>query len=75
MAWTRPTKPSEDEAPTAQIRAIHALEQARKHRHHQACMCRNFNRANGGFCNATDELWQNALNRELDLIPRNNDTN
>lgn len=54
-----------DEKSTPQLRAIHALAQARKYRHHPDCRCRMFQ---GSFCNATDALWQNAMNRELDKI-------
>jgi hypothetical protein len=50
---------------TPQLRAVMALSEARKARHHKDCFCRMFDRQ---FCNATDALWQNKLNRELDEI-------
>lgn len=39
-----------------------ALFQARKSRHYRDCSCRQFQ---GRYCNALDQLWQNAVNREL----------
>lgn len=72
MAWRRPTGPCEDEAPTAQIRAIHALEQARKARHHRTCRCMQFEKL---WCNPTDKLWCLAIDRELDIIPRKTEGN
>lgn len=50
---------------TPQLRAMAALAQARRHRHHRDCFCRMFDRQ---FCNAADALWQQKLNRELDTI-------
>ena len=50
---------------TPQLRAIYALAQARRNRHHRDCFCRMFDKQ---FCNAADALWQNKLNRELDSI-------
>lgn len=50
---------------TPQIRITAALAQARKHRHHRDCYCRMFAHQ---FCNATDALWQRAVNRELDKM-------
>lgn len=51
---------------TPQLRAMMALSESRKARHHKDCFCRIFD---GMFCNAADALWQNKLNRELDGIP------
>lgn len=50
---------------TPQLRVLHALAEARKARHHPNCHCRMFDRQ---FCNATDALWQNRLNRILDSM-------
>lgn len=50
---------------TPQLRAIYALAQARRSRHHRDCCCRMFDRM---YCNAADALWQTKLNRELDEI-------
>lgn len=50
---------------TPQLRALAALAEARKQRHHRDCFCRQFDRQ---FCNAADALWQQKLNRELDTI-------
>lgn len=52
---------------TPQLRAVYALYESRKHRHHKHCFCRAF----GDFyCNPADALWQNKLNRELESITR-----
>lgn len=53
---------------TPQLRAMFALAEARKQRHHRDCCCRMFEHQ---FCNAADALWQNKLNRELDEIAGN----
>lgn len=50
---------------TPQLRAVYALAEARKARHHPTCHCRMFDRQ---FCNAADALWQNKLNRELETM-------
>lgn len=52
---------------TPQLRAVYALSQARKHRHHRDCFCRMFDKL---YCNAADALWQNKMNRELESIRR-----
>jgi hypothetical protein len=41
-----------------------ALAQARKHRHHKTCRCRNYQ----GYCSPNDALWSRAVDRELDGI-------
>jgi len=48
---------------TPQLRAMFALAESRKVRHHRDCQCGAFDRQ---FCNAADALWQAKLNRELD---------
>lgn len=50
-----------------QTRVIAALAEARKARHHRDCHCRRFE---SQYCNATDALWQRAINRELDNLTR-----
>jgi hypothetical protein len=50
---------------TPEVRITAALAQARKYRHHRDCHCRMFDRQ---YCNASDKLWQRAVNRELDKI-------
>ena len=50
---------------TPQLRAIYALAQARRHRHHRDCFCRMLDKQ---ICNAADALWQAKLNRELEAI-------
>ena len=52
---------------TPQLRAMFALAEARKHRHHRDCYCRMFQRT---ACNAADALWTQKLNNELDSLPR-----
>jgi len=47
---------------TPQLRAVYALSQARKSRHHKDCFCRMFDRL---YCNAADAMWQAKLNNAL----------
>jgi hypothetical protein len=50
-----------------QLRAMFALAESRKQRHHRDCRCGMFEKL---YCNAADALWQNKLNLELDKIRR-----
>lgn len=50
---------------TPQLRAMYALAESRKQRHHRDCCCLAFKHI---ACNAADALWQNKLNLELDLL-------
>lgn len=52
-------------------RIVGALSEARKVRHHRDCHCRMFDRQ---FCNAADALWQRALNRLLDDLTEQENT-
>lgn len=47
---------------TPQLRAVYALSQARKHRHHKDCFCRHFDKL---YCNAADALWSTKVDNAL----------
>ena len=47
---------------TPQLRAMYALSQSRKNRHHRECRCRMYA---GSFCSAADAMWQEKLNIAL----------
>ena len=55
---------------TPQLRAIYALAQARKYRHHPDCQCRKYQRT---ACTAAAALWENAMNRELEKTREDHD--
>ena len=47
---------------TPQLRAVYALSQARRFRHHRDCYCRMFDHR---YCNAADAMWSEKLNVAL----------
>jgi len=56
---------SDQKPPTPQMAAImHALTQARKHRHHRTCSCMQHD----GYCSAEDQRWSQAVDAELDRL-------
>ena len=75
MTPTRPVTMTDDDTTTtrqdsaAGNRVRQALAEARRARHHDDCHCRMYR---GTACNATDALFQRAINRELDHMNKEN---
>jgi hypothetical protein len=51
---------------TPQLRIAYSLHQARQYRHHRNCHCGTY----AGYCNANDQRWTEAMDREIDGLKR-----